>query len=119
MTTTIEGRSMREREQVLIEKTTIPNILFKAQELQDKCEDFNITRVTDEKLRLTESGAIAYLPDGTDARFSPISPFATVLRFSSTILTSQPKPGFPIAPTLCIFSTPRCTQPGPMDSLRP
>lgn len=76
MTTTIEGRSMREREQVLIEKTTIPNILFKAQELQDKCEDFNITRVTDEKLRLTESGAIAYLPDGTDARFSPISPFA-------------------------------------------
>ena len=38
---------------------------------------------------------------------------------SSTIFACQPYPGTPIAPTLSIFSTPRCTQPGPIDSDRP
>ena len=38
---------------------------------------------------------------------------------SSMIMACQPKPGTPMAPTLPMFSTPRCTQPGPVDSLRP
>ena len=41
------------------------------------------------------------------------------IMFSSTIRTCQPYPGTPIAPTLSIFSTPRCTAPGPIDSDRP
>ena len=45
--------------------------------------------------------------------------FYKLLEEDADVSTSQPYPAIPIAPTLWMFSTPRCTQPGPMDSLSP